>query len=303
MSLVKKKVTPKLLLAARTNGRKSRGPRTKLGKQNSSLNALKAGVFAQVSPAHMQALGEDPAEFAKHLGDLRQAFNPQDGAERVLVAGIAQLYWRLFRLQRGEAGFLASRRRSLQAEREWRSHLARRAHVNTFEDCATAVKGLMNSPDCPAKFLHILKTLDTVRELHLRNGFGRDDSRTFEVIFGGDASCMGIDLVGAYETCRGDFDKQSPATQEYRRQYYLKALDEEISYFEKEFQLYLHREVQVPGEMSDAQLLPPTEDLDRIIRYETHLERLIELKTQQLYERRREKATFNIRKPLETSDE
>jgi hypothetical protein len=200
----------------------------------------------------MQALGEDPADFAKLLESLRQAFDPQDGVEEVLVAGIAQLYWRLFRLHRGEAGFLASRRRSLQADREWRAHLARRAHVNTFQDCATAVRGLVNSPDCPDKFAHILGTLNTVRELHLLKGFSRDNSRTFDLVFGVDASCLGIDLLSAYEACRGDFEKQSTGTQEYRSQYFLKALDEEIRYFEKEFQLYLQREVQVPGEMGDA---------------------------------------------------
>jgi len=303
MSLVKRKVTPKLFSALQRNGRKSRGPRTELGKRHSSLNALKQGAFAQVCLAHMQALGEDPADFAKHLASMRQAFDPQDGVEQVLVAGIAQLYWRLFRLHRGEAGFLASRRRSLRADREWRAHLARRAHVDTFQDCATAVKGLVNSPDCPAKFRHILETLNTVRELHLLNGFSGNDSRTFELIFGVDASCLGINLVSAYETCRCDFEKQPPFTQEYRSEYFLKALDEEISYFEREFQLYLQREVEVPGEMSDAQLLPPTEDLDRIIRYEAHLERLIERKLLQLYEWRREKATVNIPRPLETSGE
>ena len=300
MSLIQKKTTPNLVLAAQRNGRKSRGPRTELGKRHSSLNALKQGAFAQVSSAHMQALGEEPADFAKLLDSLRQAFDPQDGVEDVLVAGIAQLYWRLFRLHRGEAGFLASRRRSLQSDREWRSHIARRAHVDTFQDCATAVKGLANSPDCPAKFLHILKTLDTVRRNHLLNGFSGDDSRTFEVIFGVDASCLGINLINAYQTCRLDFEKQPQHMQEYKREYFMETLDEEIGYFEKEFQLYLQREVQVPAEMSDAQLLPPTEDLDRIIRYEVHLERLIEHKRQQLYERRREKATVNIPTPSGT---
>jgi hypothetical protein len=303
MSLIQKKTTPNLVLAAQRNGRKSRGPRTELGKRHSSLNALKQGAFAQVSSAHMQALGEEPADFAKLLDSLRQAFDPQDGVEDVLVAGIAQLYWRLFRLHRGEAGFLASRRRSLQSDREWRSHIARRAHVDTFQDCATAVKGLANSPDCPAKFLHILKTLDTVRRNHLLNGFSGDDSRTFEVIFGVDASCLGINLINAYQTCRLDFEKQPQHMQEYKREYFMETLDEEIGYFEKEFQLYLQREVQVPAEMSDAQLLPPTEDLDRIIRYEVHLERLIEHKKQQLYERRRDRAPVDLPRPVKTSGE
>ena len=89
--------------------------------------------------------------------------------------------------------------------------------------------------------------------------------------------------------------------EDYRREHFLKVLDEEITYFQNEFQLYLQREVQVPGEMSGAQLLPPAEDLDRLLRYETHLERLIEHKIQQLYARRSQKATVNLQRPLNTS--
>jgi len=184
MTLVKKTVTPKQLLAVQRNGRKSHGPRTEMGKRNSSLNALKDGTYAQVSPAHMQVLGEDPADFTKHLADLRQAFNPQDGVEEVLVAGIAQLYWRLGRLQRGEAGFLASRRRTLQADREWRSHLARRARESESGTTTVVLEGRINSPDCPAKFTDILGILNTLRKLHLRDGFTDDLSKSFDLIFG-----------------------------------------------------------------------------------------------------------------------
>jgi hypothetical protein len=65
MSLVKKTVTPKQLLAVQSNGRKSRGPRTERGKTNSSRNSGKHLVLARVSPPSMKELGEDPEEFEK----------------------------------------------------------------------------------------------------------------------------------------------------------------------------------------------------------------------------------------------
>jgi len=42
MSLFKKRVTPKQLLAVQRNGRKSHGPRMESGKRHSSLNAIRA---------------------------------------------------------------------------------------------------------------------------------------------------------------------------------------------------------------------------------------------------------------------
>ena len=292
MSLGQKKATPKLVLAAQTNGRKSRGPRTEAGKRHSSLNALKQGAFAQVSLAHMQALGEDPADFAKLLESLRQALDPQDGFEEILIAGIAQLNWRVLRAQRGEAGFLASRKRSFQLDREWNAHLANRARDGESGKTAILAGGRVNSVDCPAKFSEILRALNTVRENHLRDGFTLDQTGFLKLIFG--PSCLANDLLISYETCRLDFEKQPQDTQEYRSEYFLKALEKEIRYYEREFELYRRLELEVPQEMSDAQLIPPSEDLDRIIRCEGFLERQIERKLLQLYEWRREKATVNI---------
>ncbi len=299
MSLIEKKATPKLLLAAQRNGRKSRGPRTEAGKRHSSLNALKQGAFAQVSLAHMQALGEDPADFAKLLESLRQALDPQDGFEEILIAGIAQLNWRVLRAQRGEAGFLASRKRTFQLDREWNAHLATRARDGESGKIAMLTGGRINSVDCPAKFSEMLRALNTIRENHLRDGFTLDQTGFLKLIFG--PSCLANDLLISYETCRLDFEKQPRDTQQYRSEYFLKALEREIGYYEREFQLYRRLELEAPQEMSDAQLIPPSEDLDRIIRCEGFLERQIERKLLQLYEWRREKATVNIPRPRETS--
>jgi hypothetical protein len=53
--------------------------------------------------------------------------------------------------------------------------------------------------------------------------------------------------------------------------------------------------------MTGAQLLTPTEDLERVIRCGGFLERQIERELLQLYEWRREKAIVNIPRLLKTS--
>ena len=312
MSLMRKKPTPKSIAAARNNGRKSHGPKTETGKQNSALNAIKHGTFAGASPPHLQALGEDPAEFARHFGAFRSAFNPQDGYEEVLVKEIADLHWRLERLKRGEAGLLAWRKNAFQKDREWKAHLARRVRIDAFREYTISRKykdllaskgdsrivhysgftpeGDMNSPESPEKYAHILETLSTVRDVTSVRGLEAVQIDSLELVLGDGANCRGSALISVLQACQLDFEKQDPKAQEYRRNCVLQALDEEISYFEKESRLYHEREIEVSPEMADAQLLPSAEDLDRIIRYENHLERLIELKRQQLFAWRREKA-------------
>lgn len=311
MSLIRKRATSKFVAAVQNNGRQSQGPRTDAGKRHSSLNAIKHGAFAQVGLPHMRALGENPEEFAQLLSSLVEAFAPQDGYEDVLVKEMAELHWRLSRLKRAEAGFLASRMQSLQRDRDWKAHLARRTRVDAFRDytpgrklkdllarqadpsvvhySGTTPEGDINSPDSPEKYAAILRRLKSTRDIFLLMGFKAIAPANLKLVFGDGANCLGTDLFSSLEACRTDFEKQPPETQEFRSKYLLEALDEEIRYFEKEFHLYREREVEVSPQMADAQLLPSSEDLDRIIRGETHLERLIELKRQQLFEWREEK--------------
>ena len=312
MALIRKGSTPKLAAAVRRNGRKSRGPRTAAGKRNSSLNAIKHGAFAQVDLPHMRALGEDPAQFADRLESLLSSFQPQDGYEELSVTDMAKLHWRVGRMERGEAAFLASRLQALRRDREWKAHLARRARLNAFRDYTPARKlrdilagkadpngvhysglepeGDVNSPESPEKYASILGTLRTVRGLFLDKGFKGIRATALEIVLGHGANCLGSDLISSYQACAQDFDQQPDETRECRRQHFLDALDREIRYFEEEFQLYLGREVEVSPEMAEAELLPSTENVERIVRYETHLERLIEMKWQQLLDWRRQKA-------------
>ena len=198
MGLVRKNVSEKLLAAVRSNGQKSRGPRTESGKRRSSLNAIQHGAFAQLSPAHMKALGESFADFAQLLASLREAFNPHDGHEEALVGDMAQIRWKLIRMNRAESGLLGSRKQAFRIDREWRAHLARRARADAFQIPANAGKGQVNSPDCAAKYASILATLRCVRDVHLLEGFKSDRREAFELIFGTDASCRANDLILTY---------------------------------------------------------------------------------------------------------
>jgi hypothetical protein len=121
-----------LLAAARGNARRSTGPRSAAGKQNSKFNALKHGAYVSFENQResMQALGEDPERFEALREDLSSAFAPGDALQERQVEDLAWLYWRRERLERALSGL---RRRALQAIEEWQHRRRREMAGATFD--------------------------------------------------------------------------------------------------------------------------------------------------------------------------
>ncbi len=94
--------TQKQIEANRRNSRRSPGPRTRTGKAESKMNAMKHGLLAE----QVAVRGEDPVEFAGVLESLIDEFQPQGPLEEQLVERVAACMWRLRRLYRIEAGIL-----------------------------------------------------------------------------------------------------------------------------------------------------------------------------------------------------
>ena len=94
--------TNKQIASNRENAKKSTGPRTDEGKQRSSQNALKHGVYAVESVIP----GEDPADFDKLCDEFGQRYLPDGPYERSLVRQMADAEWRMRRIMRLEADFI-----------------------------------------------------------------------------------------------------------------------------------------------------------------------------------------------------
>src|SRR5215472_927616 len=80
-----------LQLAARTNGAKSRGPRSAEGKQKSAANSLRHGLYSKTLPA-------DPeAEFRELLPTLIDEYQPATPVERRIIEtmahAMARIHW------------------------------------------------------------------------------------------------------------------------------------------------------------------------------------------------------------------
>jgi hypothetical protein len=71
------------------------GPRTREGKQRSSLNALKHGLTATSAHAISEIAEQCEAPFDDILAQMNRHYQPRDPVERQLVMRIARCVWRL----------------------------------------------------------------------------------------------------------------------------------------------------------------------------------------------------------------
>ena len=94
--------TKRQIEANRANAKKSTGPRTLNGKQVSSQNSRKTGIFCK------QALlpEEDGEEFARLRAEYYDEWTPLGATERLLVERLVVLAWRMARCSRDESGMI-----------------------------------------------------------------------------------------------------------------------------------------------------------------------------------------------------
>jgi hypothetical protein len=71
------------------------GPKSILGKKNSSMNALKTGLFAKSTILPF----EDEAQYKKHIKQVVISLSPENAVEHAIVQQIADSLWRGARLE------------------------------------------------------------------------------------------------------------------------------------------------------------------------------------------------------------
>jgi hypothetical protein len=88
----------------RENSKHSTGPKTKAGKNKSSLNALRHGLTSQI----VVLPTEDPQTYQYHLESFLDEYQPEDATETNLVQALADTSWRQNRIAALEAKLLTS---------------------------------------------------------------------------------------------------------------------------------------------------------------------------------------------------
>ena len=154
---------------------KATGPRTKEGKQTSSRNATKHGVFSKVIVLE----GESRTEYEAVLEGLRETLLPEGTLEELLVEKLATLVWRQRRLLMAEGETIG------RSSNSWNNYgLIRDIH----------------NPDVLERCLQLLA--------ELRKQFGSDgfnvmrDKRILKRIYGDcEENRLSEDLYDSYEIC------------------------------------------------------------------------------------------------------
>ena len=110
--------TEKRLRASRANLVKALAARSSPeGNAAARLNALKHGLFARRTVRDsVTRLGEDPAEFQRHLALFDRIFIPGNEEEKAIVRGLAETVWRRLRFFHAQARWETERLNSIFAE-------------------------------------------------------------------------------------------------------------------------------------------------------------------------------------------
>ncbi|HTR41669.1 MAG TPA: hypothetical protein VMH87_08650 [Pseudomonadales bacterium] len=104
---MKKQVSRYQLAANQRNGHLSHGPKTPNGKAASKMNALKHGLRSEQVVVRGRCIKESLREYNTFYQGLRDDLQPCGALEEMLVQQIATTSWRLQRVLRAESGEIA----------------------------------------------------------------------------------------------------------------------------------------------------------------------------------------------------
>ncbi len=311
MGLIRKMVTSAVLAVNRANSRRSTGPRSELGKGHASRNSSKHLIFARVSLSLMKELGEDPADLEKLQEGLRQDLQPQGSLEEMLVHEMAENRWRLGRLYRAEMGILAVQ----QLQLEYALRPAPAKSQASWDNLSAEPFGLAGVSESPDKNRQVLGLLDTLRADFERAGFTRKGLELLETIYGSSPGVPGAGLITQYKA-QMKVPKSEPIESETESaavddegvegalERFLESLDHEINTFKQRLRvLSLAQKLPLPESVKNTKLLLERDDLDRLMQYETHLDRQFHQKLQQLVAWRRAKGQLALPNKAEIADE
>ena len=288
-----RKVSPsdRKIQANRRNARRSTGPKTVRGKRNIAHNALKHGLFSTAVVITAGDGKETLKDFEALIKELRKSYAPVGLAEEMLVHEIAEIRWRKRRIIRAENGAIRRRLDNLRANLEvQKSDRANRAlALQTF-----AANGGLFSKNSVADLR--LSTHDRVSALHDLQRAVRDHSAGQDFLVGLLRSALSemhddgelsdhvrSTLFQAFDVCDPEFataialdpDSLSPETikEDEFRDLLTQILVEQVSKIHTlQKQTAERARLEVDAELLSSSL-PPAHELDKIMRYEAHLDR------------------------------
>jgi hypothetical protein len=289
-----KVISPKQLAANRCNAQRSTGPTSAKGKSVSRINAVKHGILARqvVVCGYYQKESQD--EFTHLCREYQQNLAPSGPLEEMLVGQIVMVVWRLRRVRTAEAGEIAAAVDKTWWNRRrppWEIGNGHKSNAlqSSLSDYCDSIEGIEFVIECLQELRGKIKTAGQITEEHLK------ELRYFQP--------EPNDIVRKIAALFSSLDsnpKELPLD-EARRRHLKEAvnyLDQEISEFEDLIQ-ELQEKVNAEDTMRRASaLLPSAEVLEKIVRYESALQRQLHRSMNQLERLQRRRLGENVPPPV-----
>ncbi len=263
---------------------KATGPRTLDGKERSKYNALKHGVFSSV----VVLKGESRAEYESLLSGLQETFQPEGTLEEALVKKLAMTLWRHNRLIQAETAEIQSSVEFM----EWDQQDAEEQQAEEIGSDGTVAYegGLIRKTSNPRVLECCLELLRELREAIEQKGFQPEDEAILYRVYGQedrkhlnenlyDHYKMWLETAGVSDVERLANGYASP--EECVRNV-LEEINKEIGRL-KRYQKTLGTILAQRAKLDAVRrTLPEGPILDRLLRYEAHLERIFDRTLSQL---------------------
>jgi len=296
-------MTPKQLAANQRNAQKSTGPKTPEGRAISKMNAIKHGLLAQSVVVRGYKLKESRNEFKKLCREFYTSLDPVGPLEEMLVGQIVTSIWRLRRVRTAESGEIALSVDGGCWQREKYNPLTHLLAMppNPFsERLVTKLKQSVWGCN------YLFHCLWEVRQSVERDGeLTEAELDDFKNGLRDQAYDMGEKLEQFRAWLVANPEKLEPEVLRTRhKEEVLKYLNGKISDVGVRLEQRKEREDVDEQVRQAAAALPPIEVLDKILRYETALERQLFRAMNQLERLQRRRLGESVPPPLtmEVSD-
>jgi hypothetical protein len=262
-----KTMSLKQIAANRRNAQKSTGPKTPNGRAVSKMNALKHGILSKEVVVHGRCIMESDDEFADLHQRLWEHYKPVGPVEEMLVDQIVTAHWRLRRALKAESGEIAL---SVD-EGQWK-----RSHRDPM--LTTALWGIRGDPvfsmrDSALGNLFLENQLKEIRASVEKEG-ELTEAAVQSVIFHGKPYSLTKDLEELRLQLQQNPEGLEPsALRAKQKEQALAYINRKLNFVSLDKSECEEREEKEEEAHQAAAVLPSPEVLDKIMRYETKLER------------------------------
>lgn len=252
------------------------GPRTEQGKQRTSRNAMKHGIFSKVILLN----NESRAEYEELLGGMRETLDPKGTLEDVLVERLAITVWRQRREVLAECAEIRKNTEFIEIHQRERDK--QEAERLICQSDPLKNYGLIEAIHNPKVLEYCLEALAQLRERFRQHGESpEDDEMILEKIYGDrEKGRLQEDTYDWYLKCLDAFpdSDEEPAHERNSieaQKDFLEKIDKEILRLEQ----YQKAETSVASTRLEIEVLrqnvPDSEGFNRLLRYDASLERTL----------------------------